>query len=169
MDNEDSMNTEIVQENVFGFDAPEEIVQDMILNVPVSQGYSDSRGLFSGRKAVMHYCQQKNISNVTINDIYLGTSVGVFHLNDQMDFWQRFDNGLPNVPVMDMEINVEEALITVGTYGRGVWQSAIEVQKAANDLVLLAVNSNNSVQCSDISPLITVKNNGVWLSNMHGN
>ena len=56
----------------FGFDAPEEIVQDMIYNVPVSQGYSDSRGLFSGRKAVMHYCQQKNISNVTINDIYLG-------------------------------------------------------------------------------------------------
>jgi len=59
----------------FGFDAPEEIVQDMIHNVPVSQGYSDSRGLFSGRKAVMHYCQQKNISNVTINDIYLGNGV----------------------------------------------------------------------------------------------
>ena len=95
-----------------------------------------------------------------INDIYLGTSVGVFHINDQMDFWQRFDNGLPNVPIMDMEINVEDALITVGTYGRGVWQSPIEVQKATNDLVLLAVNSNNSVQCNDISPLITVKNNG---------
>ena len=59
----------------FGFDAPEEIVQDMIHNVPVSQGYSDSRGLFSGRKAVMHYCQQKSISNVTINDIYLGNGV----------------------------------------------------------------------------------------------
>lgn len=43
----------------FGFEAPEEIVQDMILNVPDSQGYSDSRGLFSGRKAVMQYCQQK--------------------------------------------------------------------------------------------------------------
>ena len=39
----------------FGFDAPEEIVQDMIHNVPESQGYSDSRGLFSGRKAVMQY------------------------------------------------------------------------------------------------------------------
>lgn len=59
----------------FGFDAPEEIVQDMIHNVPVSQGYSDSRGLFSGRKAVMHYCQEKNISNVGINDIYLGNGV----------------------------------------------------------------------------------------------
>jgi alanine-synthesizing transaminase len=59
----------------FGFDAPEEIVQDMIHNVPVSQGYSDSKGLFAGRKAVMHYCQQKNISNVEIDDIYLGNGV----------------------------------------------------------------------------------------------
>ena len=57
----------------FGFDAPEEIVQDMIHNVPVSQGYSDSRGLFSGRKAVMQYCQQKGIKNVEIDDVYLGT------------------------------------------------------------------------------------------------
>jgi len=59
----------------FGFDAPEEIVQDMIHNVPVSQGYSDSRGIFSGRKAVMQYCQQKNINNVDIDDIYLGNGV----------------------------------------------------------------------------------------------
>ncbi len=59
----------------FGFDAPEEIVQDMIHNVPVSQGYSDSRGLFAGRKAVMHYCQQKNIHDVEIDDIYLGNGV----------------------------------------------------------------------------------------------
>lgn len=59
----------------FGFDAPEEIVQDMIHNVPVSQGYSDSKGLFSGRKAVMQYCQQKGIKGVEIDDIYLGNGV----------------------------------------------------------------------------------------------
>ena len=59
----------------FGFDAPDEIVQDMIHNVPESQGYSDSRGLYSGRKAVMQYCQQKNIPNVEIDDIYLGNGV----------------------------------------------------------------------------------------------
>jgi len=53
----------------FGFDAPDEIVQDMIHNVPESQGYSDSRGLYSGRKAVMQYCQKKNIANVEIDDI----------------------------------------------------------------------------------------------------
>jgi hypothetical protein len=55
----------------FGFDAPEEIVQDMIHNVPESQGYSDSRGLYSGRKAVMQYCQEKNIANVEIDDFKL--------------------------------------------------------------------------------------------------
>jgi alanine-synthesizing transaminase len=59
----------------FGFDAPDEIVQDMIQYVPESQGYSDSRGLYSGRKAVMQYCQQKNIPNVEIDDIYLGNGV----------------------------------------------------------------------------------------------
>jgi alanine-synthesizing transaminase len=59
----------------FGFDAPDEIVQDMIHNVPESQGYSDSRGLYSGRKAVMQYCQQKNLLNVEIDDIYLGNGV----------------------------------------------------------------------------------------------
>jgi len=59
----------------FGFDAPEEIVQDIIHNVPISQGYSDSKGIFSGRKAVMQYCQQKNIRNVDIDDIYLGNGV----------------------------------------------------------------------------------------------
>ena len=56
----------------FGFDAPDEIVQDLIHNVPVSQGYSDSRGLYSGRKAVMQYCQQKGIVDVDIDDVYLG-------------------------------------------------------------------------------------------------
>ena len=59
----------------FGFDAPDEIVQDMIQYVPESQGYSDSRGLYSGRKAVMQYCQQKNIANVDIDVIYLGNGV----------------------------------------------------------------------------------------------
>ncbi len=59
----------------FGFEAPEEILQDVIRNLPISQGYSDSKGLFSARKAVMQYCQQKNIEGVTIEDIYLGNGV----------------------------------------------------------------------------------------------
>ena len=56
----------------FGFDAPEEIVQDMARNLLASAGYSDSKGIFSARKAVMHYTQQQGIAGVTMDDIYLG-------------------------------------------------------------------------------------------------
>ncbi len=57
---------------VFGFDAPEEIQQDMIRNLPNSAGYSDSKGIFAARKAVMHETQKQGISSVTLDDIYLG-------------------------------------------------------------------------------------------------
>ncbi len=56
----------------FGFDAPDEIVQDMIRNMANSSGYTDSKGLFAPRKSVMHYTQEKKIAGVTIDDIYLG-------------------------------------------------------------------------------------------------
>jgi len=57
---------------VFGFDAPEEIQQDMIRNLPNAAGYSDSKGIFAARKAVMHYTQQQGIAGVGLDDIYLG-------------------------------------------------------------------------------------------------
>jgi alanine-synthesizing transaminase len=57
---------------VFGFDAPEEIQQDMIRNLPNSAGYSDSKGVFAARKAVMHETQKQGIAGVTLDDIYLG-------------------------------------------------------------------------------------------------
>jgi len=56
----------------FGFDAPEEVQLDMIRNLPNSAGYSDSKGNFAARKAVMHYTQQQDIKGVTLDDIYLG-------------------------------------------------------------------------------------------------
>lgn len=57
---------------VFGFDAPEEIQQDMIRNLPNSAGYSDSKGIFAARKAVMHETQKQGILGVVLDDIYLG-------------------------------------------------------------------------------------------------
>ena len=57
---------------IFGFDAPEEIQQDMIRNLPNSAGYSDSKGIFAARKAVMHETQRQGIVGVTLEDIYLG-------------------------------------------------------------------------------------------------
>ncbi|MDV7212420.1 pyridoxal phosphate-dependent aminotransferase [Azotobacter beijerinckii] len=59
----------------FGFEAPEEILQDVIRNLPTAQGYSDSKGLFSARKAVMQHYQQKKVEGVGIEDIYLGNGV----------------------------------------------------------------------------------------------
>lgn len=56
----------------FGFDAPEEIVQDVIRNLPEASGYVESRGLFAPRKAIMQYCQEKRISGVGVDDIFIG-------------------------------------------------------------------------------------------------
>ena len=59
----------------FGFDAPEELIIDVIKNLPKAQGYSDAKGLFSAPKAVMQYCQQLNIKGVDIEDVYMGNGV----------------------------------------------------------------------------------------------
>ncbi len=56
----------------FGFAPPDEIVQDMILNMHNAAGYTDSKGMFAPRKAVVHYTQSKNVTGVTIEDVYLG-------------------------------------------------------------------------------------------------
>ena len=56
----------------FGLMPPDEIVQDMIRNLPDAAGYTDSKGLFAPRKAVVHYCQEKHIQGVTVDDVYLG-------------------------------------------------------------------------------------------------
>lgn len=59
----------------FGFDAPDEIIQDVIRLLPTSQGYSESKGLFSARKAVFQHYQQKGLMDIDIDDIYLGNGV----------------------------------------------------------------------------------------------
>ena len=56
----------------FGFETPEEIQQDVIHNMPNSSGYSDSKGMFAARKAIMHYSQQKKIAGVGMDDIFIG-------------------------------------------------------------------------------------------------
>lgn len=73
-------NIDILKLNIgnpapFGFHAPNEIIQDMQYNLTETEGYSDSKGLFSARKAIMQYCQNKHIPNVTIEDIYTGNGV----------------------------------------------------------------------------------------------
>ena len=59
----------------FGFIAPEEIIQDIIHNLPAASGYTDSKGLFAARKAIMHYTQLKKINGVQVDDIIIGNGV----------------------------------------------------------------------------------------------
>jgi alanine-synthesizing transaminase len=73
---------------VFGLEPPDEIVQDMIRNLPHSAGYTDSKGLFAPRRAVVHYTQEKGIAGVTIDDVYLGNGASeliAFSLNALLD------------------------------------------------------------------------------------
>ena len=57
---------------VFGLQPPDEIVQDMIRNLPHAAGYTDSKGLFAPRKSIVHYTQEKHIAGVDVDDVYLG-------------------------------------------------------------------------------------------------
>ncbi|MFC3874306.1 pyridoxal phosphate-dependent aminotransferase [Neisseria musculi] len=59
----------------FGFEAPDEILVDVIRNLPAAQGYCDSKGLFSARKAIVHYYQTKDLRSITVNDVYIGNGV----------------------------------------------------------------------------------------------
>ena len=74
----------------FGLMPPDEIVLDMIRNLPsqVAAGYTDSKGLFAPRKAVVHYTQEKNVQGVTVDDVYLGNGASeliAFSMNALLD------------------------------------------------------------------------------------
>ncbi|AJD47922.1 aminotransferase AlaT [Alcanivorax sp. S71-1-4] len=93
----------------FGLIAPDEILQDVIHNLPDSTGYCHSKGLFPARKAVMHYCQEKGIEGVTIDDIILG-------------------NGVSELIVMSMQAlvnNGDEILIPAPDYP--LWTAAVRL------------------------------------------
>ena len=94
----------------FGFEAPEEILQDVIHNLPNASGYSDSKGLFAARKAIMHYTQEKKIRDVQIEDIYVG-------------------NGVSELIVMAMQAllnNEDEVLVPTPDYP--LWTAAVTLE-----------------------------------------
>ncbi|MES2050192.1 MAG: pyridoxal phosphate-dependent aminotransferase [Pseudomonadota bacterium] len=94
---------------VFNFGPPDEIVQDMILNMHNAAGYTDSKGMFAPRKSIMHYSQQKHIQGVTIEDIYIG-------------------NGASELIVMGMNAllnNGDEVLVPAPDYP--LWTAAVSL------------------------------------------
>jgi len=141
------MKLNIGNPSPFGFDAPDEIVQDMIHNVPESQGYSDSRGLYSGRKAVMQYCQQKDISNVEIDDIYLG-------------------NGVSELIVMAMQAllnNGDEILIPAPDYP--LWTASVSLSGGRPVHYLCDEQSDWYPDLDDLEKKITDRTRGIVIIN----
>jgi len=93
----------------FGFDAPEEVQQDMIRNLPNSAGYSDSKGIFAARKAVMHYTQQLGIAGVTLDDIYLGNGASeliVMATNALLDDGDELLVPMPDYPLWTAAVSL---------------------------------------------------------------
>ncbi|MDG3158260.1 pyridoxal phosphate-dependent aminotransferase [Streptococcus suis] len=93
----------------FGFTAPDEVIRDLIHNARKSEGYSNSKGIFSARKAIMQYCQLKKFPNVDIEDIYLG-------------------NGVSELIVMSMQgllDNGDEVLVPIPDYP--LWTAAVSL------------------------------------------
>ncbi len=131
----------------FGFEAPEEIQQDVIYNLPNSSGYSDSKGLFAARKAIMHYAQQKNIAGVGLEDIFIG-------------------NGASELIVMSMQglLNTgDEVLVPAPDYP--LWTAAVTLTGGTPRHYLCDEQSDWLPDIADISSKITSNTRAIVLIN----
>jgi len=132
---------------VFGFDPPEEIQLDMIRNLPNSAAYSDSKGIFSARKAIMHYCQEKGIQGVTLDDIYTG-------------------NGVSELIVLAMNalLNVgDEVLVPAPDYP--LWTAAVSLSGGTPKHYLCDEAQDWSPDIADIKAKITSKTKAIVVIN----
>jgi alanine-synthesizing transaminase len=97
----------------FGFNAPDEVLHDIIINLSNAQGYGDSRGLFAARKAVMHDCQTRHIMDVTLDDIFIGNGVSELI---QMAMQALLDTGdevlipMPDYPLWTAAVTLQSGL-----------------------------------------------------------
>ena len=134
----------------FGFDAPEEILRDVILKLRESQGYSDSKGLFNARKAVMHETQRLNIKGVSINDIYLGNGVSELIVMAMQGLLNNGDEVL--VPAPDYPLWTAAVTLSGGTAvhyrcdEQADWFPDIDDIKrkiSSNTKAIVVINPNN--------------------------
>lgn len=131
----------------FGLDAPEEIVQDMILNLPRAQGYCDSKGLFSARKAIMQDCQKKQFPDVGLEDIFIG-------------------NGVSELVVMAMQgllNNDDEILIPAPDYP--LWTAAVNLCGGRAVHYMKDEQSDWQPDIDDMRSKITAKTRGIVVIN----
>ncbi len=98
----------------------------------------------------------------TDNPVYVGTSLGVYRIDDTLTEWEDYFTELPSVAISDLDISLDDELITASTYGRGVWQSPIPIQVPDNDVRLVSLSpANDLFLCGEIFPEIVVENNGL--------
>jgi alanine-synthesizing transaminase len=131
----------------FGFEPPDEIVHDMIVNMPAAAAYCDSKGLFSARKAVMHYTQQKGIKDVQLDDIYIG-------------------NGASELIVMAMNalLNVgDEVLVPAPDYP--LWTAAVSLSGGTPRHYLCDEGSGWVPDLADIRAKITPNTRAIVIIN----
>jgi alanine-synthesizing transaminase len=134
----------------FGFDAPDEIVQDMIRNMGNASGYTDSKGLFAARKSVMHYTQQKNVQGVTIDDIYLGNGASeliVMSMNALLDSGDEVLVPSPDYPLWTAAVSLSGGKpVHYVCDEQAGWQPDIDDIKKkinANTRAIVVINPNN--------------------------
>ena len=98
----------------------------------------------------------------TENPIYVGTSLGVYRLDDTLSEWEEYFTNLPSVAISDLEVNLDGEKIIASTYGRGVWESTIPIQIPDNEVRLVSITPNsNEVLCDSFTPTATVENQGL--------
>jgi hypothetical protein len=130
---------------VFGFDPPDEIVQDMIRNLPSSAGYTDSKGLFAPRKAVVHYTQEKHIAGVGVDDVYLGNGASeliAFSLNALLDSGDEILVPAPDYPLWTAAVSLSGGK-PVHVVPAGAWQAALPPMLDAGWGRLIAIASTS--------------------------
>jgi alanine-synthesizing transaminase len=131
----------------FGFTTPDEVIHDMIVNLPKAQGYSESKGLFVARKAVMQYCQQKGFVGVDTEDIYLG-------------------NGVSELIVMAMQgllNDGDEVLVPVPDYP--LWTAAVKLSGGKPIHYLCDEQADWNPDLNDIKSKITNRTRGIVVIN----
>ena len=134
----------------WGFEAPEEILRDVIHNIPASQGYSDSKGIYPARKAVMQYCQQIGISGVDIDDVYIGNGVSELVVMAMQGLLNNGDEVLipaPDFPLWSAAVNLcgGKPVHYLCDEGAG-WQPDLDDIRARitqNTKALVVINPNN--------------------------
>ncbi|HEY8345437.1 MAG TPA: pyridoxal phosphate-dependent aminotransferase, partial [Bacillota bacterium] len=131
----------------FGLTAPDEIIRDVILNLPNATGYSDSKGIFPARKAIVHYCQEKGIPGVRMDDIYIGNGVSELVVQAMQGL---LDNG-------------DEILIPAPDYP--LWTAAVNLAGGTAVHYLCDEQADWYPDLKDIRSKITPKTKGIVLIN----